>query len=341
MRLIPLSIAAALLLGCATYSSRPPLAFRDFDYSGPAGETWPAKDIELPEIQQQHGLATTPSVHVVELNPGGAPTLVFVHGLGSYLKFWRYNLDHFAAMGYRVVALDQLGYGKSSKPASFPYTMQAMADVVKAVVERLEIERPILVGHSMGGQTGLSYAIRYPDALSGLVLAAPAGFEAFSEREEQWFRDAVRSVFIVGADEDAIWGSVRHANFHRWSDDYAWLVEERVRAAKNPSFRQYAYANVRSIHGLADNDFVRDNLAHVRAPTIIIHGDRDRLIPSPFMHGGRPVDVMRYGAKQIPDATLVTLRGCGHTVQMDCHDDFNRAAAEWLRARFPAPTPAQ
>lgn len=336
MTRITLLLAIALTAGCATYADQPALDFRDFDYSGPDGKAWPARDIELPEIQRQYQMHTAPTVHVVELNPKGAPTLVFVHGLGSYLKFWRYNLDHFAARGYRVIALDHVGYGKSSKQASFPYTMEAMADVVRAVMQRLDADKPVVIGHSMGGQTALSLAIRYPDAISGLVLASPAGFEAFSESEERWYREAVRTSFVRGADEHAIWGSVRHANFNRWTDDYEWLIEERVRAAKNDSFPSYAYANVRSIQGLADNDFVRDNLAQVKAPTVIIHGDRDRLIPSPFMHGGFTVDVMAYGAEQIPDATLVTLEGCGHTVQIDCQGDFNRAMVEWLTPRFPA-----
>lgn len=337
------ALGAALAAGCATYADQPALAFRDYDYSGPAGQAWPGRDLELPEIQRQFQMATTPSVHVVELNPKGAPTIVFVHGLGSYLKFWRYQLDHFAEQGYRVIALDMIGYGKSSKPASFPYTMQAMADVVKAVIERLEAKAPVVAGHSMGGQTALSLAIRYPDAVSGLILAAPAGFEAFTEREEQWYREAVRASLFRGSDEHAIWGSVRYGNFYRWSDDYAWLIEERVRGAKNDGFAAYAYANVRSIQGLADNDFVRDHLGQVKAPVVIIHGDRDRLIPSPFLHGGFTRDVMAYGADQIPDAELVTLESCGHTVQMDCHDEFNAAAGQWLKARFTgghAPAPA-
>ncbi|MCB9528428.1 MAG: alpha/beta hydrolase [Myxococcales bacterium] len=336
MTLRLLSLLAALATGgCATYSAMAPLPFAELEYSAPDGTAWPAARLALPEIASRYAIATVPAVHYVELNPQGSPTVVFVHGLGSYLKFWRYNLDHFAAKGYRVVALDMLGYGKSDKPSSFPYTMEAMAEVVRALVDHLGVERPILVGHSMGGQTALSYAIRYPDAVAGLVLAAPAGFEDFPEREEQWYRQAVRSAFIRAADEDAIWGSVRHANFDRWRDDYAWLVEERVRVAKTPEFRSYAFANVRSIQGLADNDFVRDNLAQVKAPTVVIHGDADRLIPSPFFNGGFTRDVMAWGAGQMPDATLVTLEGCGHTVQIDCHDDFNRAAGEWLAARFP------
>lgn len=334
-----LALFAAMTVGCATYSEMAPLPFAEFDYSGPDGTAWPAHRVELPSIGERYGIAVVPAVHYVELNPTGAPTLVFVHGLGSYLKFWRYNLDHFAGLGYRVVALDMLGYGKSDKPASFPYTMEAMGEVVAAVMAQLGVERAVLVGHSMGGQTALSLAIRRPDVVAGLVLAAPAGFEDFPEREEQWYRQAVRSAFIRAADEDGIWGAVRHANFYRWRDDYAWLVEERVRVATTAEFASYAYANVRSIQGLAANDFVRDNLGQIKAPTLVVHGDRDRLIPSPFFNGGFTRDVMAAGAAQIPEAGLVTLEGCGHTVQIDCHDGFNAAVGEWLAKHF-APSSA-
>jgi hypothetical protein len=90
--------------------------------------------------------------------------------LGSNLKFWRYQLDLFARKGHRVIALDLPGYGKSDKPASFPYTMESFADVVRELARALAIEHPILVGHSMGGHTALAYAVRWPDEPRALVL---------------------------------------------------------------------------------------------------------------------------------------------------------------------------
>ncbi|MFT3774127.1 MAG: alpha/beta hydrolase [Minicystis sp.] len=192
-------------------------------------------------------------------------------------------------------------------------------------------EHPILFGHSMGGQTALSYAIRFPDELRALVLTSPAGFEEFSRREKEWFRKVITVRAIKAADEYSIWGSVRRSNFGKWRPELEWLIEERVRLAKNPDFDSYAYANVKTIAGLADNDFVRTSLDKIKAPTIIVYGDRDELIPNPYMHGGFTSSIMQYGHEHIAGSKLVGLKGCGHTVQMDCPRAYNEAVTAFLQ----------
>ena len=321
-----------------TYAGDPPLAYAAVRYDSPDGKPWPEKSITLPELRGKYKTATEPRLAYVELNPEGARTVIFLHGLGSYLKFWRYQLDEFAGKGYRVLALDMLGYGKSDKPASFPYTMEAMADVVRAFAHRVEADKPILVGHSMGGQVALSFAIRYPDELAALVLTSPAGFEEFGDKEKRWLEKVFTVNLVAGANEYEIWGNIRYNNFYRWRPELEWLVEERVRTTKDPTFRSYAYANVKSVRGLAANDFVRQNLEKIRVPAVIVHGDKDRLIPNPFLHGGTTKGVMEYGHAHIHGSKLVTLEGCGHTVQMDCAEEYNHAVLAFL-ATLPTPAP--
>ncbi|RKG89451.1 alpha/beta hydrolase [Corallococcus sp. CA049B] len=321
--------------GCVrSYASAPPLAFQDLDYASPgAKEPWPLKRVALPETAATYGMARVPRMAYVELPAApGARTVVLIHGLGSYLKFWSAQLDVLQRAGYHVVAVDLPGYGKSDKPGSFPYTMEAMADAVRELTRSLGVEHPILVGHSMGGQTALSYAIRYPDEPAGVVLVSPAGFEKFSQKEKDWFARVMSTEFIKSAPEYGIRGSVRQANFQHWRPELEWLIEERVRLAKSPEFDAYAYANVRSVRGLANDDFVRDNLHRITAPSIILFGEADRLIPNPFLHGGFPRDIFEYGHARIPGSKLVGLEGCGHTVQLDCPVPFNAALEAFLKS---------
>jgi pimeloyl-ACP methyl ester carboxylesterase len=329
MKLFVLLLSA----GCVTsYAGEKPLSFSEVPYVSPAGTPWKEDRVPLPEIAKVYRLAEPPQVAFVELNPDGRDTLIFVHGLGSNLKFWRYQLDAFAEQGYRVLALDMIGYGKSDKPATFPYSMEAMADVVREFVRAVDVEKPVLVGHSMGGHVSLTYAIRFPEELSALILTSPAGFEEFSSREKAWFKSSFSSALVKGASEEAIWGNVRSNNFERWRSEYEWLIEERVRVAKSPEFDQYAYANVKSVQGLTQTDFVRQNLQQIKVPTLIIYGTRDRLIPNPFMHGGSTDDVMAYGHQHIKGSRLIPLSGCGHMVQIDCSEPYNKDVREFLRS---------
>jgi pimeloyl-ACP methyl ester carboxylesterase len=313
-----------------SYRASPPLEFRDVPYTSLDGTAWPERQLTLDGVGDRYKLGTKRHIAVVELNPEGKRTLVFLHGLGSSLKFWRYQLDLFARDGYHVVAFDQLGYGKSDKPAEFSYSMEAMSEVVDEAMGALGIEHAVLVGHSMGGEVAMVTALRFPTRVEALVLTSPAGFEAISKREKRWFAQVFSSSFVKAAPEYAIWGSVRAANFMRWRSDLEWLVEERVRLAKGDGFDAYAYAQVRSVDGLTHNDFVRDNLKSIAVPALIIFGEDDRLIPNPYLHGGRARGVMEWGAAQLPSAKLIGLKGCGHTVQMDCPDDYNPAVQEFL-----------
>ena len=137
--------------------------------------------------------------------------------------------------------------------------------------------------------------------------------------------------FVKSADETAIWGTVRRANFYRWRAEYRWLVEERVRLRRADEFDAYAYANVKSVQGLVQTEYTRDNLKRITAPTLIIFGTEDRLIPNRFMHGGPTRDVMEFGARGIKGSTLVELERCGHTVQMDCHTEYTAAVLDFIR----------
>ncbi len=333
LRKLALALTLTLSTACVrSYARMPALAFQDVSYSSVAGCAWPAGHLRLPGVEAHYKLDVPLHVAYVERNPGGATPVILVHGLGSSLKFWRYQIDALADKGYRVIAVDLPGYGKSDKPASFPYTMEAMADVVLEVATSLHADRPVVIGHSMGGQTALSFAARFPDKLRALVLTSPAGFEPFSTREKDWFSRVFSTRLVKKATEYQIWGSIRAQNFQRWKPEYEWMIEERVRLAKTPEFDAYAYANVRTVAGLTNNDFVRGSLDKITVPTLIVFGEDDGLIPNPFLHGGSAADLMEVGHKGIKGSELTALPGCGHMIQIDCSAEYNAAVEKFLAA---------
>lgn len=298
--------------GCSgfRYADAPPLPFSEIDYSFAT-----------------HFALEQPQVAYID-EGSGEQTIVLVHGLASNAGFWRYVIQPLADAGYRVIAVDLPGYGKSDKGA-YPYTMGFQAETLARLIQALDLEPVIFVGHSMGGQIGITLALERPDLIDRLVLAAPAGFEKFQPGEGQWLANALTAEGIRKASEEAVRANLA-LNFHRWSSDYEWMVEERVRMARTDEMRDFSYAVIRSVHGMVDGP-TTDRLGEISVPTLIVYGKYDRLIPNMYLHPGFPSDVFKAGAEAIPNATLVELPNTGHMIQIENPDGFVDAVLGYLR----------
>lgn len=101
---------------------------------------------------------------------GSGPALVFVSGLGGSGGYWARQVERFAK-ALTVVTYDQRGAGKSDHPDE-TYSIQTLADDLQALIEGLELDRPVLIGHSTGGAIGQVLAAREPQLLAGMVLYA-------------------------------------------------------------------------------------------------------------------------------------------------------------------------
>ncbi len=133
--------------------------------------------VDLPHIR----------LHVLEWpGPSGASPIVLAHGLSSNAHIWEAVAPKLATR-HRVVALDQRGHGLSDKPAG-GYDFPTIVADLRALVEALELRRPVLVGHSWGGNVVVQYAATYPDDVAGLVLV-DGGFLELADRSEMtWER---------------------------------------------------------------------------------------------------------------------------------------------------------
>lgn len=308
-----LALAPVLLLAACSgtrYASAPPLAFDALDYG------FPTRTVDV-----------GPEVAYVDVGQGPR-TLVLVHGLASNAGFWRYAIPLLAER-YRVVALDLPGYGRSQK-APYPYSMSFYAGTVARVIEALDLQHVVYVGHSMGGQIGLTLALQQPDLLDALVLAAPAGFETFRPGEADWLRGALTVQGIREASEESIRRNLS-MNFYRWSDRWEWMVEERARLARHPDFDRFGYAVVHSVSGMLDEP-TGNRLGEVRVPALVVYGRYDGLIPNPYLHGGTPRSVFAPGAEAL-GARLVEIDDAGHLLQIEQPDAFVEAVRAFLEAQ--------
>ncbi len=110
-------------------------------------------------------------LHVVERGQG--PPLLLVHGLAGQLRHFTYGIVDLLATQYRVVAVDRPGSGYSVRAPGASAALSAQADALAALIDALQLGRPVVAGHSLGGALALALAQRHPERVAGLALVAP------------------------------------------------------------------------------------------------------------------------------------------------------------------------
>lgn len=258
----------------------------------------------------------------------GENTIIFIHGLGSYLRAWEKNIGELSKNN-RVIAIDLPGYGKSSKE---PHTgmMTFYAGIVNELVKELKLNKVVIGGHSMGGQIGMTTYLKYPQIVKGLVLAAPAGFERFTKGQKQWFRDVMTLDGVRLTTPEAIQNNLA-SNFFRQPKDADFMVSERMEMRSADDFIPYCYAVVQSVHGMVDNPVI-DYLQDIKVPTLIFFGENDNLIPNRYLNPGRTVEIAKYGASKINNSKLVMIPKTGHFLMFEKPEVFNKETIDFIKS---------
>ena len=256
----------------------------------------------------------------------GAQTLVFIHGLASYIPAWKKNTA-VLKNNYRCIAIDLPGYGKSDK-ANYEVSMEFYADVVAELCSQLKLSQVVLVGHSMGGQVAISAALKYPELVARLVLIAPAGFETFNKGQRQWFRDVMTADGVRLTTAEQI--RINYAyNFYNMPDDAAFMIDDRLAIRSASDFGDYCYHITQGVNAMV-NTPVYDFLPQVLQPTLCIYGANDNLIPNRFLNGGKTEKYARAGASRMPNCKLEMIKDCGHFVMFEKPEEVNTFIANFL-----------
>ncbi len=288
------------------------------------------EEIEFSDLQYPFPVKTSTVKDNLELayvdEGSGQQTIIFIHGLGSYLPAWQKNIAGLKD-SYRCIALDLPGYGKSGKGV-YPIDMEFYVDVLTEVMDNLDLESVNLAGHSMGGQIAMIAALKYPDRVKSLILIAPAGFEEFTPGEGQWFHDVMTVDFVRLTPVQQIRANVA-GNFYNMPAEAEFMVTDRIALRKADDFEKYCYAVVKSVQGMVDQP-VHQLLDQIRQPALIVFGENDNLIPNPFLHPGKTVNIAKTGAEKIPNSRLVMIPKCGHFAQFEKAEIVNRSIRDFL-----------
>lgn len=241
---------------------------------------------------------------------GNGPRLLLIHGISSAGLGWNPIIPELAAW-FTPVAIDMRGHGASSRPER-GYLYDDYIRDLEGVLDALGMERPLIIGHSLGGIVTLWWASRHPDRAAALVI------EDSPLRSGLSFMPAFDSWLELNALSTSELRSRYAAENPHWP---AALLDERTTLMSTTARNVFAELRADSLanHGV-------DRLAEiegVQSPTLLIHGD--------LATGGMvvPADADAF-ARRLPNARAIRVPGAGHTLHRERREEFLAAALPFL-----------
>jgi pimeloyl-ACP methyl ester carboxylesterase len=259
---------------------------------------------------------------------GEGPALLVVHGAGGGYDQGMIATDDLSAQGFKVIAISRPGYLRT--PIEVGQTPKEQADIFVALLDELGIEKAAIAGISAGGPPSIQFALHYPERCWGLLLISAV--------------NANHPYTYIPLHEQLAYAGVSHVDFPLWmflkapilpllggpraKDQRKMSPEalERLRVIAHSIFpmslRTEGMLNdARQIQHLEDLP-----LHEITAPTLVIHGDADRLVP--FSHGQR-------SAERIPNADFLHVPGGSHLCYITHIEETEPVALEFLQEHAP------
>jgi 2-hydroxy-6-oxonona-2,4-dienedioate hydrolase len=248
-------------------------------------------------------------IHYVEAG-SGAP-VILIHGLADNVKVWDSVIPLLAAR-FRVVAFDQIGFGRSEKPL-LNYRVSTLVDFLDGFLTELKIQRASLVGNSLGGWVAAAFAAAHPERIERLVLSDAAGYSALAKTMDPRALAALR---LASRNDLAYLGPL---TFHdkRYYQDIDLAFKERVTAGDSYTIGQLIDSMIRG------EDALDHSLQAIHRPTLILWGREDKLIPLGF---GEQFH------QEITGSQLLVIDNCGHMPQVESPREFATAVLRFLSA---------
>lgn len=264
-------------------------------------------------------------------------TVVLLHGKNFCAATWEPAITALTEAGYRVVAPDQVGFCKSSKPQAYQFSFGQLAFNTHALLEKLGVEKATIVGHSMGGMLAVRYALQYPLETTRLALVNPIGLEDWKAEGvpwrsvDAWYARELKTDFssIKKYQQDVYYSGQWKPVYDRWVDMLAGMYAG--------AGKQAVAWNQALTSDMVFNQPVVYELPQLQVPTVLFIGQRDRTaigkdLASPELTkrlGDYPV-LGRRAAAAIPGAQLVEFDDLGHSPQVENPVRFNAALLDAL-----------
>ena len=270
---------------------------------------------------------------IIPNKPNGKTILLF-HGKNFNGYYWKEVIPALSAEGYRVIAPDQVGWGRSDKP-DLHYSFHRLANNNKLLLDSLQVKSVNIVGHSMGGMLAARFTLMYPGMVEKLVLENPIGLEDYKtfvpyQSLETLFENEYSATYES-------YKKYQQSYYPSWKPGYEQYVQAQAEALKDTNFRKTAWVNAVTYQMIYEQPVVYE-LAHITAPTLLIIGQLDRTVVGKNLlndeqkrkHGQYPA-LGRKIQQRIKNARLIELTHTGHIPHVQSTAEFNRQVLKFLQ----------
>ena len=272
---------------------------------------------------------------VAPTSPGNGHAVLLLHGRNFPSSYWAPTIKALSAAGYRVVAPDQLGFGKSSKPV-FDYHFDDMAGTTAALLEKLQIAKVDVVGHSMGGMLAVRFTRNYPQKVDRLVLEAPIGLEDY-----RFYVLPIDTRHLIEREHNLSAADYRQQLMTNYSislppQAIEPFVEIRERVKESGEYDRWLRSFVNSYQMIYREPVVHE-IPLITQETLFIMGANDHNAPGrafapPEARAkmGQNAELAKELASHMRAARVSVVIGVGHLVHLEAEGQFNDLLLRFL-----------
>jgi pimeloyl-ACP methyl ester carboxylesterase len=264
---------------------------------------------------------------------------VLLHGKNFCAATWQGTIAALREAGYRVIAPDQIGFCKSSKPPHYQYSFQQLAANTHALLASLGVAHATIIGHSTGGMLSIRYALMYPSDVDQLVLVDPIGLEDWQAKGVPWLGVDGWYQRELNTTADRIRDYERATYYGgTWQPAYEPWVQ-MLAGMYRGSGRELVAWNSALLYDMIYTQPVIYELEHLAMPVLLMIGDKDTTaigkdlaLPDIRATLGNYPALGKAAAARIPHARLVEFPDLGHAPQIQAPEVFHQALLEGLAA---------
>lgn len=267
-------------------------------------------------LPEEHYVTLDNNITLHYLTKGtGEQTVIWLHGSGpgaSGFSNFKGNYPAFVDAGMRNIVLDLPGFGRSDKPDTGNYDLAFFVECLNQFIHKLSLTQCVLLGNSLGGAIALGQTLAYPETVSKLILMAPGGVE---ERETYFQMEGIQrmvSIYNEGPMDAEKMRQVMSLQLFDSSELTDDILEERAKVAVTQPANLFSTMMVPNM---------TERLSEITVPCLGFWGTNDVFNP--------PAGVNKF-LDNMPDAKFIMLNQCGHWVQVEHREFFNRMCIDFL-----------